>query len=894
MRSRSFLRNMDENEVTRSHHAIMEVMKPLDMNLSLLSDTENLPDDVILISPLTPSLVSLPALEKQQIWMDTECEDSSNADEPYSVKSSDSIRETDLLFGSELIPSELMQKGKAKTHKCSECIKVFRTPYALNKHMLTHQPERSYVCNICQKGFKRSDHLTSHMLIHQKRKTYHCSHPGCTKMYCGYRSLKRHYAIQHRTYPLTPTSQPPQLKPPKLSAINDGASTSVGYPSLISPPKPQSVFQFEGYTSCGTNYNNYTLAANLSLSHNPEDPKLSQVKLPVISQLWSLVADGASCSLESALDLSASHSMLMSNQWESTSSLGGSMVDTVEPEAECTWEHNLDFLVPQTWKEAPSVQPSKEGTGTGTASQQSSACPRKNQPILLKPDLPQHEPQNKQHPPLMSGEASCTKSKIIGSSEYHMEPIIPSLSPPRKFKNKKKRVKNKILKATNIPTPPLPFPRPGTQRHPRPHPAYRVSPSQVAMASFCTERSPSDMSKSTAQGGSATARIRHGRESGERMDLKNPPSTHAQPSPSHPQSPPTFDKLDQQLVESISSTKGGSLDMVGDWYKTEQEVQLSPIVIPVSVPVPSKVAKTFNKFSRHEISLQIEKNQKVKTLSKKSYHPGLLKSLITSNLVAGGYPSQLRSPTYLADHLLNFDPPQYTPPPMLSPLRGGTGLYFNTVPQYQPCLNPPNIYSDCLDGKDGISLILDNTVVSIKPKINVGSRFQAEIPPIRNSLLILYDEHPAQLVWAPWGDLNTNPETQQDVTEFLNMCCSSVLPGGGTNTELALHCLHEVQGDILAALDLLLVRGDYRTSCHPLSDYHYTGSDHWTAQEMRVFQKALLNQTKDFQEIHKALQTKSVAQCVEYYYTMKKLKKFKQRCRGIENTDGAEKNSVFS
>lgn len=41
--------------------------------------------------------------------------------------------------------------------------------------------------------------------------------------------------------------------------------------------------------------------------------------------------------------------------------------------------------------------------------------------------------------------------------------------------------------------------------------------------------------------------------------------------------------------------------MVGDWYKTEQEVQLSPIVIPVSVPVSSKDAKTFNKFSRQKV-----------------------------------------------------------------------------------------------------------------------------------------------------------------------------------------------------------------------------------------------------------------------------------------------------
>lgn len=28
------------------------------------------------------------------------------------------------------------------------------------------------------------------------------------------------------------------------------------------------------------------------------------------------------------------------------------------------------------------------------------------------------------------------------------------------------------------------------------------------------------------------------------------------------------------------------------------------------------------------------------------------------------------------------------------------------------------------------------------------------------------------------------------------MACSSAMPGGGTNLELALHCLHEAQGDV--------------------------------------------------------------------------------------------------
>ncbi|KAF4073176.1 hypothetical protein AMELA_G00255940 [Ameiurus melas] len=819
--------SMADNEVTTSHHALMEVTEPSDMNLPLLSETENLQDDVILISPLTPPLSSLPALKQHQLWTDTKCGVSSNADESFSVKPSDSVRDMEPLFGRELIPPEFMQRGNFKTHECSECRKVLRTTYALNKHLLTHQPEISHVCNICQKEFKRHDQFKSHMMTQQKRKDYCCSHPGSQKMYCGYLSLKQHCAMQHGTYLLPPSSQP--------SAFN----------TQPCPP----------------------LREPLKLSCNPKDPNVFQVKLPVISKEWCLAGDGASCSFMTANNLPASHNTVMSNRCVLTSSLGGSVVDPVEPETVHTWEPNLDFLV------------TKEVTGTGMGSQPSSTCSRRNRPTLLKLSMQQHERRNKHEAPHMSGEASCSKSNIVGSSALHMKPIIPPLPPTPK--TKKKRIRKKILKAAISPILPLPSPRSTSQRKTRPHPTSLISPSQVAMASFRKESTPSDILK----GGSASAMTRNGRKSGERTYLKYPPSRHAQSSPSCPQVPATSYKMDQQLVDSIFSTKGGRVDMAGDCYQLDQEVQLSPLVIPVSFPVSSKEAP-FNKASSQTIKMQ----QNVKHLSSMSRQMStLLRSLITPNL-AGGYPSQLRSPTYLTDHLLNIDPPPYTPPPMLSPLRPGAGLYFNTLPQYQPCLPPPSIYSASPDGQDEISLILDNTVVSIEPKINVGSRFQAEIPPLRNPLLILYDEHPAQLVWAPWGDLSTNPKTQQKVTEFLDMCCSSVLPGGGTNTERALHCLHEVQGEILAALDLLLVRGDYWTSSHPLNDYHYTGSDHWTSQEKRLFKKALLSQTKDFQLIHKVLQTKSVAQCVEYYYAMKKLKKFKQRCRQIENTDGSGMN----
>ena len=44
--------------------------------------------------------------------------------------------------------------------------------------------------------------------------------------------------------------------------------------------------------------------------------------------------------------------------------------------------------------------------------------------------------------------------------------------------------------------------------------------------------------------------------------------------------------------------------------------------------------------------------------------------------------------------------------------------------------------------------------------INVGNRFQAEIPELQERLLARVDENIASLVWKPWGDVMTNPETQ--------------------------------------------------------------------------------------------------------------------------------------
>lgn len=132
---------------------------------------------------------------------------------------------------------------------------------------------------------------------------------------------------------------------------------------------------------------------------------------------------------------------------------------------------------------------------------------------------------------------------------------------------------------------------------------------------------------------------------------------------------------------------------------------------------------------------------------------------------AGCHQSRLRSPMFLVDRLLKglFQCSPYTPPPMLSPIREGSGVYFNTLCSTSTQASPDQLISsmlDQVDGSFGICVVKDDTKISIEPHINIGSRFQAEIPELQERSLAGIDEHVASLVWKPWGDMMINPETQ--------------------------------------------------------------------------------------------------------------------------------------
>lgn len=247
------------------------------------------------------------------------------------------------------------------------------------------------------------------------------------------------------------------------------------------------------------------------------------------------------------------------------------------------------------------------------------------------------------------------------------------------------------------------------------------------------------------------------------------------------------------------------------------------------------------------------------------------------------YQSHLRSPVRLADHPAerSFELPPYTPPPILSPVREGSGLYFNAIMSTSsipapPPITPKSAHRTLLRSNSAevtppvLSVMGEATPVSIEPRINVGSRFQAEIPSMRDRALAAADPHKADLVWQPWEDLENSREKQRQVEDLLTAACSSIFPGAGTNQELALHCLHESRGDILETLNKLLLIKPMRPHNHPLATYHYTGSDQWKMAERKLFNKGIAIYKKDFFLVQKLIQTKTVAQCVEFYYTYKK------------------------
>nr|CAD7393485.1 unnamed protein product [Timema cristinae] len=221
------------------------------------------------------------------------------------------------------------------------------------------------------------------------------------------------------------------------------------------------------------------------------------------------------------------------------------------------------------------------------------------------------------------------------------------------------------------------------------------------------------------------------------------------------------------------------------------------------------------------------------------------------------YRSRLRAPR-LQEPGSSSPPPQYTPPPMLSPARQGQGLFWQAINvPHSASLSPATWPSSTTVSRNGTiescgqeesSMPTETAPESdATPHINLGPDFQCVIPqwnPDREKA----NREPSyeHLLWDPGI---SKVSTDAEVDMYLEFACCAAVPGGGRNKEYALHLLHMCHGNIHEAMLKLMQPTPFLPSGHPLLAYDYCESDRWSADEMDSFHQGLLKHDKDFLSI---------------------------------------------
>ncbi|CAL1266686.1 unnamed protein product [Larinioides sclopetarius] len=244
--------------------------------------------------------------------------------------------------------------------------------------------------------------------------------------------------------------------------------------------------------------------------------------------------------------------------------------------------------------------------------------------------------------------------------------------------------------------------------------------------------------------------------------------------------------------------------------------------------------------------------------------------------------SRLRSPRRLDmknSDQKNLSPPPYTPPPMLSPVRSGSGLFWHILsgsgsltPKSAPITPSFGLARKASIGETSPEVEEEFTEVPESdsvPHVNIGPNYQAKIPPFnpnfKDALLV---KHKADKVWDP---STMDSITEEEVEMYLDLSCCALVSGGGRNKEYALHLLHVCKGNIKDAILSLIDSKPKLPPHHPLLTFQYSENDKWSPEEIEAYHQGLLKCDKDFFSIAKDIPTKSVKQCIQFYYLWKKV-----------------------
>ena len=82
-----------------------------------------------------------------------------------------------------------------KYFECKTCMKTFKSPSDIKRHMNTHSGQKSFQCPHCESAFARKDTLERHLLQHTNPKAFKCTE--CAAAFSHKSGLDRHVYTNH-------------------------------------------------------------------------------------------------------------------------------------------------------------------------------------------------------------------------------------------------------------------------------------------------------------------------------------------------------------------------------------------------------------------------------------------------------------------------------------------------------------------------------------------------------------------------------------------------------------------------------------------------------------------------------------------------------------------------
>ncbi|XP_057349294.1 zinc finger protein 541-like [Manis pentadactyla] len=810
------LPSFSESQGLSCSNALNQDLGPSSRDL-LYAGLSGLDMDPSLPAPNVPSKVLEDNLDAFPLYSG-EDRDSVKLLEKYADPASQASLQ-DLRLGKLQVPKEADEGGRATSGSagkeeqhhtwpqkllldCSVCGKVFSSTSSRSKHYLTHSQEQKHVCGICSKAFKRKDHLTRHMLTHQKTKPSACREQGCSKSYCDDRSLRQHYEVQHGLCVL-------KEAPPEEEACGDsspahevaGQPAADGLRSLM-PPEARS-------------------SGPLLPNREPLRSVLSSMVHQEISSLGPVLA-GPSDDREGKNTACPSPPSL--GPYTCTPAAPGTLGTDVPEECHPLWKepatgftaihsrvaedggpHPAELERPpqqlptlESWQEAgPSVDPPQDSKPKLTISNR---IQDGNTYRLPDPVKEESMAAGRWLPSLL---CRClgVRHGVFQASETGAEAGGGGTEPPRSLETLDGMSTAPLGTPASEPVGPVSQP-PGS--------TAKLAHSFIHLPCRpCGGSAEDTMVTGTAPAwrpGSASPGTRQ-RQRGEQ------PAQKAEKVPAAQGIIPASRSL--CLWGAGPRRRPPELPVVSGAPGGPLPAGTVPVVSQYAAPgAEPHLGGVWAVFKHCSMSTQDDSDKAIGSKLDQ------LDDSSGSHVIKDDTKPHIRI-RIRRGKKFQAEIPELQERPTAETVEHGASLVWK--PSDNVMSNPETQDRDQVDDCFGICAIEDNTKPSIRPHIRIGGEFQAEIPELQERPTAETGEYGASLVWKPSDDVLSNPETQDRVTELCKMA-SSTMPGGGTNLELALHCLHEAQGDVPVALETLLHGGPQKPLTHPLANYHYAGT----------------------------------------------------------------------